>query len=198
MIDYNKFKKEVHQNAKDHGWWDDPRSIDEIICLIHSEWSEALEEYRCNKPIVYCNQSDASNAACVTAGQHICATVCGFRNGDAKPEGFATEIVDGMIRILDYFGHEGYGMRYDAEHSASHCETVPALICTLHSMCADAWHGIKIYKDDGELRSLNVLEMAFWTAYAWLDSHDVDVDLIMQKKHEFNKSRPYKHGGKKI
>lgn len=37
---------EVHQNAINHGWWDDTRPIPELLCLIHSEVSEALEAYR--------------------------------------------------------------------------------------------------------------------------------------------------------
>jgi len=37
---------ESNQTAKSKGWWDDPdRNIGEILALIHSEVSEALEVY---------------------------------------------------------------------------------------------------------------------------------------------------------
>ena len=36
----------VHQNAVNHGWWEEKRSVPELLCLIHSEVSEALEAYR--------------------------------------------------------------------------------------------------------------------------------------------------------
>ena len=49
----NKFAAEVHQNAVEHGWWDEERSFGEIIALCHSELSEALEEYRAKRPMVY-------------------------------------------------------------------------------------------------------------------------------------------------
>ena len=39
----NEFVQEVHQNAVAHGWWETERDPAEIIALIHSEWSEALE-----------------------------------------------------------------------------------------------------------------------------------------------------------
>ena len=32
--------------AKDHGWWDEPRTFGDCIALVHSELSEALEANR--------------------------------------------------------------------------------------------------------------------------------------------------------
>lgn len=42
----NEFAAEVHKNAVEHGWWEGERTFPEIVALIHSEVSEALEEYR--------------------------------------------------------------------------------------------------------------------------------------------------------
>ena len=77
-----KLAKEIHENAVAHGWWDEPRNLLEIVALCHSELSEAVEEYRAGHPMVWANE-----------------------NG--KPEGIATEMADCLIRILDWFGHEG-------------------------------------------------------------------------------------------
>jgi len=40
----------VHLNAKEHGWWEgrSEKDIPTMLCLIHSEVSEALEGYRNN------------------------------------------------------------------------------------------------------------------------------------------------------
>ena len=78
----NELTKEIHDNAVSHGWWDEPRNLLEIAALCHSELSEAVEEYRAGRPMVWANE-----------------------NG--KPEGIATEMADCLIRILDWFGHEG-------------------------------------------------------------------------------------------
>lgn len=41
---------EINELAIDKGWYDKERSIPEMLCLIHSEISEALEAYRKNIP----------------------------------------------------------------------------------------------------------------------------------------------------
>lgn len=38
--------KLIHENARNKGFWDKSRNFGEILALIHSEVSEALEAYR--------------------------------------------------------------------------------------------------------------------------------------------------------
>lgn len=43
--------KDIHETAKSKGWWSDILPIPTLLCLVHSEVSEALEAYRnTNKP----------------------------------------------------------------------------------------------------------------------------------------------------
>jgi len=37
---------EAHKTAVEHGWWDEPRTFLECVCLVHSELSEAVEMFR--------------------------------------------------------------------------------------------------------------------------------------------------------
>lgn len=53
----NKFSKEIHQGNIDAGWWTDldtglkkDRNVGELLCLIHSEISEAMEGHRKGLP----------------------------------------------------------------------------------------------------------------------------------------------------
>lgn len=70
----------VHSIALQKKWYDKdhPRSIGDCIALMHSELSEALEEYR--------------------SGRFIDEV---YYSGD-KPLGFPIELADCIIRILDF------------------------------------------------------------------------------------------------
>lgn len=101
----NDLSKEIHKNAIDHGFWDHPRpSTPETIALCHSELSEALEEYRDRKPMAYtvcdlCPHRPKAGWNCAMLDR------CEHKDTRDKPEGVAVEMIDCMIRILDWCGY---------------------------------------------------------------------------------------------
>ncbi|WP_223836418.1 nucleoside triphosphate pyrophosphohydrolase family protein [Paenibacillus oceani] len=75
--------KAAHQNAIDKGWYEEPRSFGEVIALMHSELSEALEDHRNGRGLTEI-----------------------YYEGE-KPCGIPTELADVVIRIFDTCGHLG-------------------------------------------------------------------------------------------
>ena len=109
-MNINELAKEIHENAVAHGWWDEPRQFPEVAALIHSEISEALEEWRDGNPTFYLKQE--KRAATLAEAQ------AGAAVQTEKPEGLAVELADAIIRILDYTASEGIDI--DAVIMAKH------------------------------------------------------------------------------
>lgn len=176
-MNWSKFSKEVHNNAVEHGWWETERKFYEVIALIQSELSEALEEDRAGHGKEW------------------------YAEGSDKPEGIAVEFADAIIRILDWFG------KFDADPT---------------DMMMLAEEDFRKEIPDGVARSVSwtVAEANYWISASyncwmmarpslsynerlakavmvilkWAVENKIDMDAVLQRKHEYNKTRPYKHG----
>lgn len=196
----NEFVQEVHQNAVAHGWWDEERSVAEIFALIHSEWSEALEEARAGKPMAYQVQSYG-----IVQGR-IQTDVSKWFPGQ-KPEGIGIELLDGCIRIFDYLGKRGVTLKYwdsledlirDTPKTAYKIP-LPQLIANLHEKTSISYALLRPADNEDkaiEKRGFVALLEIVAIACSWIREQGADVETLMMKKHEYNKLRPYKHGKK--
>lgn len=190
----NEWRDVVHANAVDKGWWPDERTLDEVICLIISELSEALEEYRNGKPYIYylCQHHD-TRAGCpdkYDGCQHGKNEGCALR----KPEGIAVEMADVLIRILDYAGHKGIDMTRATTDIATvyHKEPITRVMMNVTYFLSNYW----ILDDDFTGNEFNLCKAAAYII-KWFERQRIDVWEIVFIKHEYNKTRPFRHGGKR-
>lgn len=196
---FNELSKEIHQNAVEHGWWDEPRTFGEIVALCHSELSEALEEYRAGRPMVW-YECDVSDAKCEPGKYHYtvhCCRGCGHRG--QKPEGIAVELADCIIRILDWARKERVDVDYCIKIIKNLAEGEPEIdekfgefISVCHAILSTAYAGIK------EERPTVQTEMCLVIYYimAWAEKNNVNMYAIIREKMDYNETRPYRHGGK--
>lgn len=188
-MNITEWAKEIHENAVKHGWWETQRSTGEVIALIHSELSEALEEARDNRPMMYVLGPN---------GEEIC-TPCYF-NG-RKPEGIAVELADAVIRVLDMAEHVGMPLRdYNAarQEVESVRDVAPKIfgdfgtsIAFLHSIVSDLLRA-SIEGDANDTISAALGIIAYIEEY--LVYRGLDLWQVIELKHNYNKGRPYKHG----
>ena len=114
----NKLSSEIHRNALERGFYDEKRNLGEILCLIHSEVSEALEADRNDRytfsdigPIL-----ELKDAHFKTAFE------------DNVKNTFEDELADILIRVMDLAGYKQVDlekhivakMRYNAQRIAKH------------------------------------------------------------------------------
>jgi hypothetical protein len=199
----------IHQNAVDHGWWDEERELPEIVALVHSEWSEALEEARAGRPMKWyaCMEGD-EHFPCAPTDETECLNFpdrfnCKWRG--KKPEGIAVELIDGCIRILDALGYgkadlidpdtgeptqfEELMGKHRAVQPEEMPEDVPTLIAWLHAFTSQTM----LEEDVNEVREVHLIA-AMSLALSWVQAQGIDPLALLLEKHEYNKGRPYKHG----
>ena len=93
--------EQAHATAVNHGFWENPPEFGTSIALIHSELSEALVEVRAGNRI---RPGEPTPAVYYSGGGYVATapTECA-----KKPEGYATELADAVIRIADLCGYMG-------------------------------------------------------------------------------------------
>ena len=183
-------QREAHAIAKDHGWWDEERSFGDLIALVHSELSEALEAYR---------EHGLKDWRSHTYSD-------GFKDGvpdymEGKPEGVPSELADVVIRVANMAEH--YHWALDAApipEPEEWMEFSPAKsfgdwigLCHIHASDALIAAWMPPERFTSPLVSLNLVVRTVQRMAAY---YGIDLDAAIEAKMAYNRTRPYRHGGK--
>ena len=179
-MDLTELQKEAHAIAKEKGWWDQERTFGDLIALIHSELSEALEAYR----------ERGLNAWTDT----IIGPVPD--DGLVKPCGVPFELADVVIRVANIAEWRGETIAARVGEPAFIGKSVskPSFgdwVSELHWQVANAWNECG---EDG----IRELSDVVHTTECMAAHYDIDLDAAIEAKMEYNRTREYRHVGKAL
>ncbi len=184
-------QREAHAIAKEHGWWDQERTFGDLIALVHSELSEALEAYR-------------EHGGVVNMFKYRDGTKWFWHDTSGHPVGVASELADVVIRVADmaeWYGIDLQGYRLTAGHRAwSKRESFGEWSGEAHWLLSQAFE--LAYADTEFHSNERGVNQRLADVILWVERmaahYGIDLDAAIEAKMEYNKTRPYRHGGKAL
>ena len=173
-------QKEAYAIAKEKGWWDEEPTFGDLIALVHSELSEALEAYR--------TDPDEPPMDTDTDGRPMLY----WDPIDEEPIGVASKLADVVIRVADMA--EWYGI--DLDEVVAHLTTDYAPesmsfgddLCVVHLWLSAAYgshHQGNWVTRNSELGRVIVGVQAMAAHYG------IDLDAAIKAKITYNRGCEY-------
>ncbi len=168
-------QREAHSIALSKGWWDEERTFGDLIADVHLGLSKGLEAYRSG-------------------------------NIDGHAFGVASELADVVIRVADMAEH--YGVDLAARIASlsllsrpgEGLDTFGDWITACHAWLSDTFRSY-----GNETRGIDLpgtwligMGMLIKCIQAMAAHYGIDLDAAIEAKLEYNRTRPYRHGGKAL
>lgn len=177
MIDCCEIANESRHIALVHGWSDPPETdaehIVNVICDLMDAWQLYRDGHDPDEPIT-----------CEGAGCQM-RKVCSSQCDQYKPQAIAVELADAVLRILS--SATAFTLRcaawrivFQSKRDAVNLDDM-LLYCLSQTML-----------DRKTADSMIVSEIILWC-----NANDVPLEEAIRQKMEYNRKRPYRHGGKR-
>lgn len=174
-VNIDELAREIHENARSKGFWEEARNRGEMLMLVISELAEAMEEHRDGNPLIY-------------------------KTYTGKPEGILIELADAAIRILDTLYADWNKPMYG--YIRTHFKEEMKAQLRVHKDRDQYVVGTNFAENLLRVTAFVVRAEAnkMWLvpALVYIDrlamSLDADLWEAVDMKINFNHTRPYKHG----
>jgi NTP pyrophosphatase (non-canonical NTP hydrolase) len=181
---------EIRANNIEKGWrpaegGPGTNTFGDYLALLHSEVSEALEAYRDHR------LEDATNWQ-----ESILHDGIDLSTGQPpKPEGVGSELADVLIRLLDMADVFGIEIREmdAADNDAQGMESFGDHLAWLHYLIANL-PDPEAYDVPGTSEFSETLQAIYVVAMRY----GIDLDAEYERKMRYNRTRPFRHGGRAL
>lgn len=192
--------QEAHANAVAKGWWKEDRTYGELIALVHSEVSEALEDYRNGEKLdKVWYEHKASD------GSTFRHSKLWYLGNQGKPCGIPSELADICIRIFDIAGRYGWGEDLQKEFLENEKHpfkqswaqsSFAEKISRMHLELSCSFYEFEMLKQKNQA-IINLSGVLSGVANMCKE-YGIDLDQAIFEKMAYNATRPERHGGKVI
>jgi NTP pyrophosphatase (non-canonical NTP hydrolase) len=184
-----EMQAEVDRYCHAMGWREDPPVFADCMALLHEEVSEAGSAWR---------HWDMTDMTGKVTGNQLALDA-------SKPEGVGSEFADLLIRLLDDSELFGVNLAAEASRHAGRYSISGSFLTNmdiLHVMIAKASmaHDADDWPDEEGDRGGWTWRRQFGTILMFLaqlcEFYGVDLQAEYTRKMAYNRTRPYRHGGK--
>ena len=172
-----ELQKEIFDINETHGWHRESLRQDDgslnhsavlaKLALVHTEIGEAEDE--------------------------LALTHLGMRFEDGKPEGFVVEIADALIRVADTLAVLDIPLKHTTGKSLVDFDIHGNTTIKLRRSVDTIVEAVRV--DDLSALS-NGCEVFVRACYMLCARYNLDLDAALRAKVRYNRTRPYRHGGK--
>lgn len=187
-IDLNSYRDRVYQNAVNHGWHEEEKSIEHWLCMVISELMEAVEADRKGK------YADVDTFKYILMDDLRERHLYGEDIEKSFVENFIEyikdsvedELADACIRLFDMAGvyNADFNFLTPTEYETSRYSKL-TFTESVYKMIENFY----LFKFNiiGHLDEI----------FTFCRSRGIDIFWFIDQKMKYNESRPFKHGGKK-
>ena len=177
-MDLKALQREAHAIAKSKGWWDEERTFGDLIALVHSELSEALEAYW---------------DEVLPSKPHLLSTKV------------ASELADVVIRVADMAEHDGVDLASEIETLRRENDERDMTGRTFGDWISDLHASLSFSYESREWDGYAARGFPSWEelladcvagVQRMAAHYGIDLDAAIEAKMAYNRTRPYRHGGK--
>lgn len=182
-LDWEQVAREAKEIADAHGWNDPPEDdathAVNVLCELFEAWQLYRAGHEVDEPIT-----------CEGAGCQM-RKVCKERCEQYKPYGIAVELADAVLRVLSRTGKLRGPMTMFRAMTAADKRGTHSGMDGLEDLVLCSMDMIDVWPEYGVEDTAKDIIMWCW-------QHGIPIEDAIRQKMEYNRTRPWRHGGKRV